>query len=205
MAINIEWQALPAPNDDNNSGKQPKLYPRMIDNETADFQQLCQKIAKHGSHTKGTVISVMSDMVDVMKELLGEGKTIDLDELGTFKLSIGTDNYVTPDTPYQKRKVAVRGVNFQPCKLLMDAIGTPKFRTVPRNASTAVMTADQLQSALLEYLETHDSITRSKFQELYKLKRTTACDRLKELQEMGVILAVGSGRETVYIKKVLHV
>lgn len=142
----------------------------------------------------------MSDMVDVMKELLSEGKTIDLDELGTFKLSIGTDNHVTPDTPYQKRKVAIRGVNFQPCKLLMEAIGTPKFRTVPRNASPAVMTADQLQSALLEYFETHDSITRSKFQELYKLKRTTACDRLKELQDMGVIKSIGSGRERKYVR-----
>ena len=87
-----------------------------------------------------------------------------------------------------------------PCKLLMDAIGTPKFRTVPRNASPAAMTAAQLQSALLEYFETHDSITRSKFQELYKLKRTTACDRLKELQDMGVIKSIGSGRERKYVR-----
>lgn len=196
MAINIEWQALPTQNGDDD--KLSQLYPRMSDNGVADFQFLCERIAKRGSHTRGTVISVVSNMVDVIAELLREGKTVDLEELGTFKLSIGTDAVVTPDMPYQKRKVIVRGVNFQPRKALMKTIGTPEFRTVPRNATPVAMTIDQLQHALLEYFKTHDDITRVQFEELCKLKRSTAYIRLKELVESGFLRKVGCNRETKY-------
>ena len=37
---------------------------------------------------------------------------------------------------------------------------------------------------------------------MFSLKRTTAYLRLKELEQMGVIQAVGRGKETKYVKKV---
>ena len=46
------------------------------------------------------------------------------------------------------------------------------------------------------------SITRATFAQMFSLKRTTAYLRLKELEQMGVIQAVGRGKETKYIKKV---
>lgn len=196
MAINIEWQSLPTQNE--NDDIQPQLYPRMTHNEVADFQVLCEKIAKYGSHTKGTVISVLTDMADIMAELLREGKTVDIDTLGTFKLSIGTDAAITPEMPYQKRKVTVRSVNFQPRKELMEAIGTPEFHTVPRNASPVIMTMEQLRHTLQEYFKTHDSITRSQFEELCKLKQTTAYVRLNELVESGFLRKVGYNKDTKY-------
>ncbi len=76
------------------------------------------------------MIGIVSDTIDVMKTLLHEGKTIDLEDFGAFKLSIGTDSYVTPATPDHKRKVVVRGVDFQPNKVLMNAINTPDFLNV---------------------------------------------------------------------------
>lgn len=196
MAINIEWQALPTQNGDDD--KFPQLYPRMTDNGVADFLFLCERIANQGPYTKGTVIGVVSNLVDVVAELLREGKTVDLEELGTFKLSISTDAVVTPDMPYHKRKVKVRGINFQPHKELMKEVGTPEFRTVPRNATPVAMTIDLLQYALLEYFKTHDYITRVQFEELCKQKRTTAYVRLKELVESGFLRKVGCNRETKY-------
>ena len=126
-----------------------------------------------------------------MKTMLHEGKTIDLDDFCVFKLSIGTDSYIAPSTPYHKRKVVVRGVNFQPNKVLMDAIDTPDFRTVPRNASPVVMSVEQMQHVLTEYFKTHDSITRSQVEKLCKMKRTTACDRLSEFVKSGFLRKVG--------------
>ena len=53
MAINIEWQALPAQNNDTD-GK-ALLYPRMTENGEIDFNSLCGKVAKGNIYTKGTV------------------------------------------------------------------------------------------------------------------------------------------------------
>ena len=65
----------------------------------------------------------------------------------------------------------------------------------------AEVMADQLIPQLLTYFKTHDSITRDEFERTFGLKRTTAYMRLKELVNMGVIQAIGNGRETKYIKK----
>ena len=47
MAINIEWQALPIPHEE--KGKNPQLYPRLVDNEVVDLHKLCEKVSKHSS------------------------------------------------------------------------------------------------------------------------------------------------------------
>ena len=197
MAINIEWQALPAQNNDTD-GK-ALLYPRMTENGEIDFKSLCEKVAKGNIYTKGTVEGVLSDAIEIIAELLQEGKTVNLESFGTFKLSIGSDANITPDIPYSKRNIIVRGVNFQPCKSFMDAIGSPVFRTVPRYARTVAMSQEQLQDILQEYFKTHDSITRLQFENLCKLKRATACLRLKKLVESGFLVKVGDNRDTKYI------
>lgn len=196
MAIDIEWQMLPK--QSNESVNKPLLYPRIIKNGTVDLQTLCEKIAKHSSYTKGTIKGIIDDMVDIIAELLSKGETISLEEFGTFRLSIGTNANITPDIPYNKRNVIIRGINFQPDKALMEAIGTPKFQTCPRNASATAMSQDQLRHALLEYFKTHDHITRSQFENLYKLKRTTAYVRLKAFVDSGFLIKIGSNRDTKY-------
>lgn len=60
------------------------------------------------------------------------------------------------------------------------------------------MTIDQLKHVLLDYFDTHDHITRVQFEELCKLKRSTAYIRLKELVESGFLRKVGYNRETKY-------
>lgn len=85
-------------------------------------------------------------------------------------------------------------------KELLERISTPDFHVVARNAAPVVPTAADLVSPLSEYFKSHDSITRTEFASLFKLKRTTACTRLKELQDMEVIKSVGSNRDTRYVK-----
>lgn len=199
MAINIEWQTLPS--QTSNAAESLRLYLRMTDNETIDTMSFCEEVAKHCTFTKGTVKGLICDMAAIIAKLLHDGKTIDLEDLGTFKLSIGTDANVTSDMPYSKRPIIIRGINFQPSKTLMDTIGTPKFRTIPRNARPTAMSQEQIQNILLEYFNTHNSITRSQFENLCKLKRTTAYVRLKTLVASGFLIKVGNNKETRYVVK----
>ncbi len=196
MAINIEWQILPGQNGD--EGGNPQLYPRITDNGNVDFQALCEKVAEYGSHTRGTVKSVMSDIADVVAGFLREGKTVDLVEFGAFRLSVGTDVRVTSGTPHRNRLVKIRGVSFQPHKALMDSIGIPDFRRLPDSALPLAISSVRLQDILSEYFKTHDWITRSRFEKLCNLKRTTAYSRLKELEESGFLRRVGYNRATRY-------
>lgn len=197
MAINIEWQIKPP----GKSEGKPQMFPRITDSEIVNEQQLAELISSHGTLSRGNAKAALNDLAEVMADLLRGGKTIHIPLLGSFKLSIGTDSTIHPDSDRRMQSIVVRGVNFQPAQELIDTIGQPAFLWEPTTGVAIAPPADQLIPQLLTYLQTHGSITRDDFERTFGLKRTTAYSRLRELVKMGVIVAVGSGRNTRYVKK----
>ena len=197
MAINIEWQVKPPGKHDS----KPQMFPRITDSEIVNEQQLAELVASHGTLSRGNVKTALNDLAEVIAGLLKEGKTISIPSLGSFKLSIGTDSEIPPDSDRRMQSIVVRGVNFQPDQEFMDAIGKPTFQWKPTTGVAIAPTADQLIPQLLIYFKTHDSITREEFERIFGLKRTTAYMRLKEMEKMGVIQSVGNGRERKYVRK----
>lgn len=199
MAINIEWQVKPPGKHDS----KPQMFPRITDSEIVNEQQLAELVASHGTLSRGNVKTALNDLAEVMAGLLKEGKTISIPSLGSFKLSIGTDSEIPPDSDRRMQSIIVRGVNFQPDQELLDAIGKPTFLWKPTTGVAIAPTLEQIIPQLLTYFNAHDSITRDEFERIFGLKRTTAYMRLKELVKMGVIVAVGNGRERKYLRKQL--
>lgn len=197
MAINIEWQVKPPGKHDS----KPQMFPRITDSEIVNEQQLAELVASHGTLSRGNVKTALNDLAEVMAGLLKEGKTISIPSLGSFKLSIGTDSEIPPDSDRRMQSIIVRGVNFQPDQELLDAIGKPTFLWKPTTGVAIAPTLEQIIPQLLTYFNAHDSITRDEFERIFGLKRTTAYMRLKELKEMGVIQTVGNGRERKYVRK----
>ena len=197
MPINIEWQVNPSVKKE----KKTRLFPRITDSETVGENKLTELIASHGLLSRGNAKMALDDLAEVMSALLREGKTIDLPQIGSFKLSIGTDAEIHPDSNKRMQSIVVRGVNFQPAQEFMDAIGQPTFQWKPATGVAIAPTADQLIPRITEYFQTHDSITRPEFERTFGLKRTTAYSRLKKLEEMGVIQIVGHGNDTIYISR----
>ena len=177
------------------------MFPRITDSEIVNEQQLAELISSHGTLSRGNAKAALNDLAEVMADLLRGGKTIHIPLLGSFKLSIGTDSTIHPDSDRRMQSIVVRGVNFQPAQELIDTIGQPAFLWEPTTGVAIAPPADQLIPQLLTYLQTHGSITRDDFERTFGLKRTTAYSRLRELVKMGVIVAVGSGRNTRYVKK----
>lgn len=196
MAINIEWQVKPPGKHDS----KPQMFPRITDSEIVNEQQLAELVASHGTLSRGNAKTALNDLAEVMAGLLKEGKTISIPSLGSFKLSIGTDSEIPPDSDRRMQSIIVRGVNFQPDQELLDAIGKPTFLWKPTTGVAIAPTLEQIIPQLLTYFNAHDSITRDEFERIFGLKRTTAYMRLKELKEMGVIQTVGNGRERKYVR-----
>ena len=196
MAINIEWQVKPPGKHDS----KPQMFPRITDSEIVNEQQLAELVASHGTLSRGNVKTALNDLAEVMAGLLKEGKTISIPSLGSFKLSIGTDSEIPPDSDRRMQSIIVRGVNFQPDQELLDAIGKPTFLWKPTTGVAIAPTLEQIIPQLLTYFNAHDSITRDEFERIFGLKRTTAYMRLKELVKTGVIVAVGNGRERKHVR-----
>lgn len=201
MAINIEWQIKPPRKDD--AKEEAQMFPRITDSEVVDEQRLAELIADHGTLSRGNAKTALNDLAEVMAGLLSDGKTIDIPMLGSFKLSIGTDAQIHPDSERRMQSIVVRGVNFQPSPEFMASIGKPDFLWKPITGVAIAPTTSQLIPLLADYFKTHDNISRAEFERLFGLKRTTAYARLKELVDEGVILAVGNGRDTKYVRKTI--
>ena len=197
MAINIEWQIKPP----SKSEGKPQMFPRITDSEIVNEQQLAELISSHGTLSRGNAKAALNDLAEVMADLLRGRKTIHIPLLGSFKLSIGKETTIHNDSERRMQSIVVRGVNFQPAQELIDTIGQPAFLWEPTTGVAIAPPADQLIPQLLTYLQTHGSITRDDFERTFGLKRTTAYSRLRELVTLGVIVAVGSGRNTRYVKK----
>ena len=198
MAIDIEWQIRPSKAD--GEGKERALYPRVVNDEPVDADELVRRIVLHGTQSRGVVSEVLDDLADVMGQLLGEGREVRVPSLGKFRLAVGSKGLVHTVSSTSTRLVAVRGVNFLPNDDLMAAVGKPTFRMVSRDAVGLVPSAEDLRPRLEAYLQSHLSITGSEFASLFGLRHTTAATRLRQLVEMGVLRREGYNRDTRYVK-----
>lgn len=199
--VKIEWQEMPPRKGQ--EGEESRLFPRMKDNGVLEFDTLCELAAKGSGLSEGTLYAAWFKLARTIAEELAKGKTVKLDDLGSLRLSIGTDAKVTCTTKQRKNKVKVQGVTFQPDGDLMKAIGKPDFEWQPDAALQHAPSAQELAEPLCTYLDEHGSITRAEFARVFRLKRTTAINRLHELACMDVIRQKGYNREAVYVKRSL--
>lgn len=199
MAIDIEWQSMPP--HKNSTDNKPRLFPRIVNTEVVDDNELASRLATHSNLSRGAVLHVLEDLSDVIASLLREGKEIDLSSLGRLRLSLGTEVAVTPETSNTTQGIHVRGINFQPSDTLLQAIGKPSFRLTARNAAIVAASATDLLPRLKVFMQSHPTFTSSEFAQHFNLKRSTAATRLNELIEMGEIRRVGEGKDTKYVQK----
>lgn len=181
-------------------GEERRLFPRLKDNGVLDLGTLCELAAKGSAMSEGTLYAAWQTLAQAIAVQLAEGKTVRLNGLGSLRLSIGTNAEVTSTTKRRADKVQVQGVTFQPDADLMEAIGKPVFKWNPDATLQHAPSAQSLVEPLCAYLDEHVAITRADFARIFRLKRSTAADRLKELIRLGVIKPQGTNRNTLYVR-----
>lgn len=113
--------------EDEVSEDKPLMFPRITDSEIVNEQKLAELMASHGTLSRGNAKTALNDLAEVMADLLKEGRAISIPMLGSFRLSIGTDSEIRPDSDRRMQSIVVRGVNFQPAQEFIDTIGKPLY------------------------------------------------------------------------------
>ena len=93
-----------------NRSEQPKWYAKAVQDRTIDFEGLVTHMSEHNSpYSRGVIHGVMTDMLDCVKELVLDGKSVRLGDLGLFSVGLKTKGATSRD----KWTVAthVEGVN----------------------------------------------------------------------------------------------
>ena len=81
-----------------NKSEQPKWYAKAVQDRTIDFEDLVTHMSEHNSpYSRGVIHGVMTDMLDCVKELVLDGKSVRLGDLGLFSVGLKTKGAVTRD------------------------------------------------------------------------------------------------------------
>ena len=197
-------------NDLNGKGKE-KVYYRLQTERNISFNEFTQQIEQHhGIMHRGLVKNVMTHVVDAMAELLGNGYSVTIDGLGTFKASIGLeedkvmDTFDGDETKRNARSLRLTGINYradkelvknsnQHCKL--ERAGEARLHHSP-------YTQEERLKLALQYLSEHGAMRVAEYMELTGLSRTKAAMELKEFRQdaSSGITFIGRGSAKVYVK-----
>ena len=189
-----------------------KVYYRLKTEQRIDFKHFVQSLNRvNNGISEADAIRVLLASADHLAELLGQGNSVTLAGIGTFKATIGLeedkelDTLDSTETKRNSRSLRLKGVNFRAdkelvkqanshCKLKRE--GTARIHRSPYDK-------DKRLSLALEYLEKHGAMRVADYMELTGLSRTVATMELKSFRQdpNSGIGFIGRGSAKVYVKK----
>ena len=82
-------------NNIKSSNSYGKYFAKAVSQGEITLDEICQEISRNSSFSEGTVLGVVTELQDTMKEKLRDGQTVVLPGIGRFSLrveSIGVDD-----------------------------------------------------------------------------------------------------------------
>lgn len=194
------------------SGKgEEKVYYRLQSRRNIGFDELAEYVGRHnGMMSRGLVMNVMEHVTNALAELLGEGHSVTIDRLGTFKASLGLekdkemDTFEGDESKRNARSLRLTGINYRADKVLvreanrhckLERAGEARLHHSPYSKEERLKLA-------LQYLEEHGAMRVMQYKELTGLSRTKAAMELKEFRQnpSSGITFIGRGSAKVYVR-----
>ncbi len=170
------------------SGKQ-RVYYRMEKRGSLSGRDFIKKVAYTGSGlSEGNVMHVLTTLAKELAYYMGQGYTVSIDGVGTFKPTIGLaedkeiDDFDSEETKRNARSLVVNGVKFRVAKELVRATasycdlekgGTSRLRRSP-------YTRDERLELARTFLREHHVMRIADYMEMTGLGRSSATLELRE-------------------------
>lgn len=188
-----------------------KAYYRLKTTRNVDFQEFVQHMCEHGSGiSKGDAIRILMRATESLTTLLAEGYSVSIDELGTFKATIGLEedkemDALDGDAPKRNaQSLRLNGVHFQADKKLV-ANASRRCRLerggVSRLCRSPFTKEERLQK-LLAWLDERGMIRVKDYMSLVGLSHTKAAEELRLFSRdaSSGVSSVGRLAGKVYVK-----
>ena len=201
-------------NDLRDEGKR-RVYPKMVTNRTLSRKEFVKMMQNyHRGISESTTEAVLTDVVDMLADMLSMGYNVNLEGFGTFSLSLGFEDdksteMQTDDDMMKYRKVGVKNVNFNSSPEFVKAVKMETDCDLEREMSGVKVIRKQLYSKeeriarALEVIEKNGVLTLGDYASINNLSRTAASMELKELtcDKSSPIDSLGCGSHKVWVKR----
>lgn len=106
-----------------------KYYARVSKREKFGFRKLCEKIAHMSTFSEADTAGVLMAFVKLIPDLLKEGYTVDLSDLGLFSIYIHSEGKGKPGE-VTSRSIKGAKIHFRPSVRLKQEIRNLEFRRI---------------------------------------------------------------------------
>ncbi len=167
-------------------------HARVQSKGTRTMDDICAKIIPLGLNT-AQLKGILDGLAVYIGESLRDGYHIELEDVGTFSLSVRT----RPSDTAEKMTVEVDGVNFRCCKKLIARAKRANL-TLDKQQSPSY-SLEKRKKQMLEYFRENSSLSIKEYARLNYCSQYQAKKDLDSFEEKGVILQKGKKTHQVYV------
>ena len=193
MAALYDLFRTPQPQDK----KEVRYHARSVVTGKVDTQDLVRIIAQRSAFKEGVVTGVLVSLEDVLSELLADGKSVQLDGVGAFRISAKSPS-VRDRHEIRSESIEFKGVVYKADKKLLRKLSATKFLRTKDSHCSEDISEIEIDGVLTEFFKDHDFITTKELEQLCGLSNATALRRLKDRVNEGKLTHPGHLRAPFY-------
>ena len=170
--------------------KNPLMGVSVVASTPVTTKDMAERISHACTLHKADVVAVLSALGDELKEALLDGRTVQMDEIGSFGLKLGLKEPKYLNDHVTSNDVAVKGITFRPCKELKEAMRGAEMVS-GGHAVRTLLTREIAERRLRAFFEDHPYIYRSQMESLCECSEYLATKYLNLFVEEGRLRALG--------------
>lgn len=184
------------------SGEQQPLHARVVLKGSYTAKEFIERVATMQHIPHAQVVGTLSAVVNELKDLLLNGYSVEVGDLGYFSLSLSVDKETLEQHDLRAPSVSLKNINIRVNRQLKRDIATEiclQRHRSPFRVEHPLEEAACLQK-LTNYLDTYPCINRSDYARLVGKTKKQALQDIHTFIERGILKKYGTGRSVVYIK-----
>lgn len=193
MAALYDLFRTPQPKDK----KKVRYHARSVVTGKMSTRHLIQEITRRGAFKEGVVTGVLIALEEALRDALAEGKSVQLDGLGAFRISAKSPS-VRDKHEIRAESIEFKGIVYKADSKLLKRLKSTKFLRTQYSRCSEEISDIEIDGLLMEFFKEHDCITTKEMQHLCGLSNATALRRLKERVKEGKLMHPGHLRAPFY-------
>ena len=174
-----------------------KYHARLVTDGKLTTKEIARKIAGRCTIKESDVMGVFIALEDVLRSSLGEGKIVQLDGIGSFRISAKSPT-VKDKHEIRAESIKFKNIVYTPEKQLLRKLSGTRFERVKFTRCSAELSGVEIDALLTEYFKEHEYITTKAMRMLCGLSYATALRRLQERVKEGCLTHPGYLRSPFY-------
>ena len=179
------------------SEKNPLMGVSVVASTPVTTKEMAERISHACTLHKADVVAVLHALGHEVSEALLDGRTVQMDEIGSFSLKLGLKEPKYLEDRVTSNDVEVKGVAFRACKELKEALRGAEIVS-GGHAVRTLLTRDIVERRLRTFFEDHPYIYRSQMEQVCECSKHLALKYLDELVAEGRLRALGRKNSRFY-------